>query len=99
MFLPVDLCQGQERIATIRKKPARHRKLRRSGRVFRHKVYSMMLSKGKITEDLVNMLISWPPARRENLARYIIRAFLPSPASNREAGLLPGENDLPSRGV
>ena len=27
--------------------------------IFRHKVFKMLLSKGKITEDLVNMLMSW----------------------------------------
>lgn len=31
---------------------------------FRHKVFKMLLSKGFITQDLVNMLLSWPPARR-----------------------------------
>jgi hypothetical protein len=58
--------------------------------VFRHKVFKMLLSKGKITQDLVNMLMSWrhsgfnvfcgpriQPGEEEameNLARYIIRA-------------------------
>ena len=28
-------------------------------KIFRHKVFKMLLSKGKITEDLVNMLLSW----------------------------------------
>nr|HID58180.1 hypothetical protein [Desulfobacterales bacterium] len=27
--------------------------------IFGHKVFKMLLSKGKITEDLVDMLISW----------------------------------------
>ena len=27
--------------------------------IFRHKVFKMLLSKGKITQDLVNMLMSW----------------------------------------
>jgi len=27
--------------------------------IFRHKVFSMLLSKGKITQDLVSMLLSW----------------------------------------
>lgn len=56
----------------------------------RHKIFKMLLSKGKITEDLVDMLISWrhsgfnvfcgpkiQPGEEgaiENLARYIIRA-------------------------
>jgi len=59
-------------------------------KIFRHKVYKMLLSKGKITEDLVHMLMSWrhsgfnifcgpriQPGEEEameNLARYIIRA-------------------------
>jgi len=58
--------------------------------IFRHKVFKVLLSKGKITQDLVNMLMSWrhsgfnvfcgpriqPGHGRamENLARYIIRA-------------------------
>jgi len=37
--------------------------------VFRHKFFKMLLSKGKITQDLVN-----PASAGENLARYIIRA-------------------------
>ena len=59
-------------------------------KIFRHKVFKMLLSKGKITQDLVNMLMSWrhsgfnvfcgpriQPGEEEameNLARYIIRA-------------------------
>ena len=58
--------------------------------IFRHKVFKMLLSKGKTTEDLVNMLLSWRHSgfnvfcgprilpgeeqAMENLARYIIRA-------------------------
>jgi len=58
--------------------------------IFRHKVFKMLLSKGKITKDLVSMLLSWrhsgfnvfcgpsiQPGEEEameNLARYIIRA-------------------------
>ena len=57
---------------------------------FRHKVFKMLLSKGKITKDLINMLLSWRHSgfnvfygprilpgeeqAMENLARYIIRA-------------------------
>ena len=33
-------------------------------KIFRHKVFKMLLSKGKITQDLLNMLMNWPPARR-----------------------------------
>ncbi len=58
--------------------------------IFRHKVFKMLLSKGKITQDLVSMLLSWRHSgfnvfcgpriqpgdqqAMENLARYIIRA-------------------------
>jgi len=57
---------------------------------FQHQILKMLLSKGKITEDLVNMLLSWrhsgfnvfcgpriyprEEGAMENLARYIIRA-------------------------
>ena len=59
-------------------------------RIFRHKVFKMLLSKEKITEDLVDMLMKWrysgfnvfcgpriqpgDQESMENLARYIIRA-------------------------
>jgi hypothetical protein len=58
--------------------------------IFRHKVFKMLLCKGKITEDLLSMLMSWrhsgfnvfcgpriyprEETAMENLARYIIRA-------------------------
>ncbi len=58
--------------------------------IFRHNVFKMLLSKGKITEDLIRMLMSWRHSgfnvfsgpriqpgdeeAMENLARYIIRA-------------------------
>ena len=58
--------------------------------IFRHKVFKMLLSKGKITKELVDMLMSWRHSgfnvycgqriqpgddqAMENLARYIIRA-------------------------
>jgi len=58
--------------------------------IFRHKVFKIMLSKGKITKDLVDMLMNWQHSgfnvfcgpriqpgdekAMENLARYIIRA-------------------------
>ncbi len=57
--------------------------------IFRYKVFKMLLSKGKITEDLVDMLMKWRHSgfnvfcgpriqpgdeeAMENLARYIIR--------------------------
>jgi hypothetical protein len=60
------------------------------GEAFRHKVFKMLLSKGKITQDLLNMLMTWrhsgfnvfcgprilprEKSAMENLARYIIRA-------------------------
>ena len=59
-------------------------------KIIRHKVFKMMLSKGKITQELVDMLMTWrhsgfnvfsgpriQPGEEEaieNLARYIIRA-------------------------
>jgi endonuclease III len=58
--------------------------------IFRHKVFKILLSKGKIAEDLVHMLMTWRHSgfnvfcgprilpreedAMENLARYIIRA-------------------------
>jgi len=58
--------------------------------IFRHKVFKMLLSNGKITEDLVDMLMKWRHSGfnvfggpriqpgddqvMENLARYIVRA-------------------------
>ena len=58
--------------------------------IFRHKVFNMLLSKGKITQDMIDMLMSWrhsgfnvfcgsriqpgDETAMENLARYIIRA-------------------------
>ena len=58
--------------------------------IFRHKVFKMLLKKGKITEEMVRMLSSWKHSgfnvfcgnrispndntAMENLARYIIRA-------------------------
>jgi len=58
--------------------------------IFRHKIFKMLLSKGKITEDLVDMLMKWRHSgfnvfcgpriqpndeeAMENLARYIVRA-------------------------
>jgi len=58
--------------------------------IFRHKVFRMLLKKGKITEELVKMLSAWKhsgfnvfcgnrispkdDSAMENLARYIIRA-------------------------
>jgi hypothetical protein len=59
--------------------------------IFWHKVFKVLLSKGKITEEMVGMLMSWhhsgfnvfcglrtyprDETAMENLARYIIRAF------------------------
>ncbi len=58
--------------------------------IFRHKIFKMLLFKGKITQELVDMLMSWRHSgfnvhcgqriqpgdeeAMENLARYIIRA-------------------------
>ncbi len=30
--------------------------------IFQHKLLKMLLSEGKITQDLINMLLSWPPS-------------------------------------
>jgi len=59
-------------------------------KLFQHNVFKMLLSKGKITQELVDMLMSWRHSgfnvycgpriqpgddqAMENLARYIIRA-------------------------
>jgi len=59
-------------------------------KIFQHKLLKMLLCKGKITQDLINMLLSWRHSgfsvfcgprihpreedAMENLARYIIRA-------------------------
>jgi len=77
---------------------------KQSEEIFRHNVFKMLLSKGKITQELVDMLMSWrhsgfnvycgPRIQRgddqamENLARYITPGII-----------FPGENDLHSRGV
>ena len=58
--------------------------------IFRHKIFKMLLSKGKITQGLVDMLMKWRHSgfnvfcgpriqpndeeAMENLARYIVRA-------------------------
>jgi len=58
--------------------------------IFRHKVFKMLLAKGKITAEMIRMLLSWrhsgfnvfygsrisprDETAMENLARYIIRA-------------------------
>ncbi len=71
--------------------------LRHLEEILRHKVFKMLLSKGKITEDLVDMLMKWHHSgfnvfcgsrirsgsekAMENLAWYIIRASF-SPGKN-----------------
>jgi hypothetical protein len=49
--------------------------------IFRHKVFKMLLSKGKITEDLVNLLLSWPPA--ETMTPYHVRGRLYIPEESK----------------
>ena len=44
----------------------------------RHKVFKLLLSKGKITQDLVNMLMSWPPARRAYASESAILVLISS---------------------
>ena len=39
----------------------------------RHKVFRILLSKGKITQDLLDMLMNWPPARRPTARRAAFR--------------------------
>ncbi len=46
-------------------------------KIFRHNVFKMLLSKGKITEDLVNMLVSWPPARKAYGSESVIPGLTP----------------------
>jgi len=74
--------------------------------IFRHKVFKMLLSKGKITQDLVEMLMSWRHSgfnvfcgsriqpgdenAMENLARYIIRASF----SQERMTYIPDESEV-----
>ncbi len=74
--------------------------------IFRHKVFKMLLSKGKITEELIWMLMNWrhsgfnvfcgpriqPGEEKamENLARYIIRASF----SQERMSYLPEESKV-----
>ena len=74
--------------------------------IFRHKVFKMLLSKGKITEDLLDMLMNWRHSgfnvfcgsriqpgdekAMENLARYIIRASF----SQERMAYLPEESKV-----
>ena len=64
--------------------------MKKLGAIFRHKVFKMLLVRGRITKDLIAMLSSWrhsgfqvfcgqrifpqDETAMENLARYIIRA-------------------------
>ncbi|MBA7665477.1 hypothetical protein ES703_73547 [subsurface metagenome] len=80
--------------------------------IFRHNVFKMLLSKGKITQDLVNMLMSWRHSgfnvfcgpriqpgddqAMENLARGICPPIF---VADHPGIIFPGENDLHSRGV
>ncbi len=43
----------------------------------RHKVFKLLLSKGKITQDLVNMLMTWPPARKAYGSESVIPGLTP----------------------
>lgn len=42
-------------------------------KIFRHKVFKILIYKGIITQDLVNMLLSWPPSRRPAARRAAFR--------------------------
>ena len=69
--------------------------------IFRHNVFKMLLSKGKITQDLVNMLMSWPPARRAYASESAIRVSMSSvapgssPERKRRWKTLPGISSGP----
>jgi len=74
--------------------------------IFRHKVFKMLLSKGKITQDLVDMLMNWrhsgfnvfcgsriqpgDETAMENLARYIIRGSF----SQERMAYIPEESEV-----
>ncbi len=76
--------------------------------IFRHKVFKMLLSKEKITEDMVDMLLSWRHSGfnvhcgqriqpgdeqdMENLARYIIRASFSQERGDLISGSVLGRN-------
>ena len=80
--------------------------------IFRHNVFKMLLSKGKITQELVDMLMSWRHSgfnvycgpriqpgddqAMENLARGICPPIF---VADHPGIIFPGENDLHSRGV
>jgi hypothetical protein len=81
-------------------------KLKHLEAIFRHKVFTMLLSKGKITQDMVDMLMSWRHSgfnvfcgsriqpgdenAMENLARYIIRASF----SQERMAYIPEESEV-----
>jgi len=52
--------------------------------IFRHKIFKMLLRKGKITQDLVN-----PASAGENLARYTC-----PPLEDHPGLILPGADDI-----
>ncbi len=72
--------------------------------IFRHRVFKMLLAKGRITRDLIAMLSNWRHSRfqvfcgqrlfpqdetaMENLARYIIRASFSQEQPKNRANLL-----------
>lgn len=74
--------------------------------IFRHKVFKMLLSKGKITQDSVDMIMGWRHSgfnvfcgsrtqpgdekAMENLAHYIIRACF----SQERMTYIPGESKV-----
>ncbi len=55
--------------------------------IFRYKVFKMLLSKGKITEDLVDMLMKWPPARKAYGSESVIRVSTSSVAPEFNQGV------------
>ena len=77
-------------------------------KIFQHKVLGMLLRKGKITEEVGKLIMSWRHSgfnvhcgpriqpgdeeAMENLARYTC-----PPLEDHPSIILPGEDDLPSR--
>ena len=81
-------------------------------KIFQYKIFTMLLSKGKITEDLVGMLMSWrhsgfnvfcgsriQPGEEEAMENFARGTCPPIFVADHSRVFLPGKNDLHSRGV
>jgi len=81
-------------------------------KILQYKVFTMLLSKGKITEDLVGMLMSWrhsgfnvfcgpriQPGEEEAMENLDRGTCPPIFVADHSRVFLPGKNDLHSRGV